>query len=38
MFFYVYGLGVKDFTCNIYGLVFNVRVLIFCAWGLGLRV
>ena len=30
--------GVKDLSCNIYGLVFNVRILVFWALDLGFRV
>jgi len=38
VFISFFGFGVKDFCCNIYGLVFNVRFLVFWAFGLGFRL
>ena len=38
LFFYVFAFGVKDLSCNIYGLVFNVTILVFWALGLGFLI
>ena len=36
--FWVLGFRVTDLSCNIYCLVFNIRLLLFCAKGLQFRV
>ena len=35
--FHFFKIGVKDFSCNIYHLVFNVTVLEFWGFSLGFR-